>query len=168
MERESIVAILIGMDLVQKKPSLCRAPTVVYTQAQVIQLWEYSLFHQYDEETVLQMIPEKDINIKDLILRICKAFSIQSMEKYPLFHYLRDQLFQKHASFFAKYEKKTNILFGMMESEPVSSRDITDWDHIRGRGSGREQLLKPEKWRSIRNLEMFLLLPKDLSTIVTI
>ncbi|MBU7018378.1 MAG: winged helix DNA-binding domain-containing protein [Theionarchaea archaeon] len=61
-----------------------------------------------------------------------KAFSIQPMEKYPFFCYLRNQLSQKHASFFTKYERETNTLLEMMESEPVASRDITGWEKPQG------------------------------------
>ncbi len=55
----------------------------------------------------------------------CKAFSIQPMEKYPYFHFLRKQLQEKHAAFFRQHENETATLLRMMEETPLSSRDVT-------------------------------------------
>ncbi len=88
----------------------------------------HSRISDYKQKYLFKLLYEN----RSLFEYYCKAFSIQPMEKYPFFHYLRNQLFQKHASFFTKYEKETNIILEMMENEPVASRDITGWEKPEG------------------------------------
>lgn len=61
---------------------------------------------------------------RDVFEYYCKAFSIQPMEKYPVFHWLRKQLQEKYAPFFKEYKNEIAEILKMMEEAPLSSLDL--------------------------------------------
>lgn len=80
----------------------------------------HSRVSDYNQEYLNELLYTK----KHLFEYYCKAFSIQPIEKYPYFHFLRKQIQEKNAPFFRKHEEETATLLKMMEETPLSSRDI--------------------------------------------
>ncbi|KYK30247.1 MAG: hypothetical protein AYK19_04715 [Theionarchaea archaeon DG-70-1] len=80
----------------------------------------------YKQQYLYDLLYEK----RHLFEYFCKMHSILPVETYPVFHWVRTRLSEKHAPFFKEHEKETAVIIKMLEDGPISSRDIKGWKKV--------------------------------------
>ena len=80
----------------------------------------------YQQEYLHTLLYEK----RHVFEYFCKMLSIIPMELYPVFHWMRKKLSERHAPFFEKHKKETAFILKKLDSQSVSSREFKGWKKV--------------------------------------